>query len=152
MDAIALNMPNLYSLDLSFCSRLSAAAIVRLLDLHWRTLAELRLQSCNLEISNMDQDTGRLHSKSNAGRQILHSLRRHGGGVDGSGGCCLSVLDVRPSLVGSHDGVLADDDPFVKGMKTLSFAQTVPCCFVRPARWNPQVEQVLSNQSFSKEH
>lgn len=151
MDAIALNMPNLYSLDLSFCSRLSAGAIVCLLDMRWETLAELRLQSCNLQISNLHQDTGRLHSNSNAGRQILHSLRRHGGG-GGGGGCCLSVLDLRPSLVGSNDAVLADDDPFVQEMKALSFEQTVPGCFVRPARWTPQVEHVLSNQSFSKEH
>jgi hypothetical protein len=174
VDAIALNMPNLFSLDLSFCSRLSAAAIVRLLDWRWETLAELvsvdypflerftvsmtftdtifdshhhislsfqqRLQSCNLQLSNIHLDTGRLHSNSHAGRQILYSLRRHGDG------CCLSVLDLRPSL---GNAVLAENDPFVQGMKALSFEQPVQLCFVRPSRWNPQIEQFVVNQSFA---
>lgn len=37
-----------------------------------------------------------------------------------------------------------DNDPFVRGMAAaLEFEQKVPGFFVRPARWNPDVERNL---------
>jgi len=76
----------------------------------------------------------------NAGRVILGVLQSS---PDEN---CLCILDVR--CCGGHTNVkenYSEEDPFVQGMKSLQFEQVVPGFFSRPARWNENVLQRLSN-------
>lgn len=137
-------MRDLYSLDLSFCTRVTASALFNLLEVRGNTLAELRLQSCRkLDIT---QDTIGLGGDGNAGRMILNALLSHG--REG----CVSVMDLRHC--GGHpsasEGYPASE-PFVRGMIGLGFEQKVPGYFERPARWNPKVERHLVDQFVASE-
>jgi hypothetical protein len=141
--AIAQSMTDLYSLDLSFCTKVTISALVSLLEIRGRSLAELRLQACcQFEIARDPNGPivrrGAQYDGGYSGRQILAALRSH------DRQCCLSVLDVRmctgqPSMTTGYP----DHDPFVREMAKLSFEQNVPGVFVRPARWNPHVERLL---------
>jgi hypothetical protein len=153
--AIAQGMPHLYSLDLGFCTKVTVAALVSLIEIRGHCLAELRLQACrNLDIcadpygrvptitTAPSRGVGRSvqYAGGYAGRQLLAALRLR------EDSCSLSVLDVRqcggqPSLTVGY----RESDPFVAGMATLSFEQRAPGFFVRPARWNPNIEQRLVN-------
>lgn len=141
--AIAQSMPNLYSIDLSFCTNITISALVRILEIRGRSLSELRLQACrNLEIAlDMHAFGPRAHNHGGyAGRQILAALRSH------ADRCCLSILDVRqcggqPSMRDAY----RETDPFVVGMAALSFEQKVPGFFGRPAQWNPEIKRNLIN-------
>jgi hypothetical protein len=139
-------MGNLYTLDLSFCTRVTAASIFHLLEIRHDCLSELRLKSCSkLEIARDPQGPpattrgGGANNHNNhiaggsAGRLIVNGIRRYHGACDH----CLCVLDVRecggqPSVTEPY----LDNDPFVTGMKNLQFEQRVPGFFSRPARWS----------------
>lgn len=126
-------MQNLYALDLSFCTKVTAAAIVFLLEARGDSLAELRLLSCqSLAI-------GQENAGGQAGCQVVNALK--------ASECALSVLDVRlcggqPSLSQPY----VDIDPFVQGMKSLGFTQKVAGFFSRPARWNMSIRRRLVEQ------
>jgi hypothetical protein len=139
-------MQDLYSLDLSFCTRVTISSIFTLLEIRGNTLAELRLNSCRkLEIARDPHSPPVQRGQYNggqAGRQILNALRSHGCS------CCLSVLDVRHcggQSVLNNKGY-PPNDPFVQGMANLEFEQKLPGFFARPARWNPEVKRRLIGQ------
>jgi hypothetical protein len=135
-------MKDLYSLELSFCTRVTAVALCNLLEIRGKTIAELRIQSCRkLDIA---RDPRGLGGDGSAGRMILYALRFPGSES------CLSVLDLR------HCGGQPDpnqgysnNDPFVQGMNGLQFEQKAPGYFARPARWNSEVERHLVEQFVS---
>lgn len=137
INAVTNGMQDLYSIDLSFCTRISSASIMNLLEIRSGTLSELRIRNCsqlNITMSGLSSN-----GDGNAGRVILGVLQSN---VDES---CLCILDVRSC--GGHTNVeenYPDDDPFVQGMKSLQFEQVVPGFFSRPARWNENVLQRLS--------
>lgn len=147
VNAIANSMRRLYSLDLSFCSRISAAAIVELLELRHDTLTELRLQNCSqLDISNdpsyHSESNSESQSHGNAGRAILHALHSVGSLSH------LSMLDLRNC--GKQRSV-NDADPcdelFVQGMLMLRFENVVPGFFRRPIRPDQMLYQELLDNS-----
>jgi Leucine Rich repeat len=144
VNAIAHNMKGLYSLDLSFCTQVTISAIVNLLEIRGDCLAELRLMGCkNLDIpQEPDSAATRLRDRGRAGRQLVNAVRSHGSR------CCLSVLDVRNCGVQhSIHTEYHKNDPFVRGMSTLLFAQKAPGFFSRPARWNRDIERRLVKQA-----
>lgn len=147
MHAITQRVSHLYSLDLSFCTKLTVSALVSLLEIRGHSLAELRLLGCrNLDIARDPNGPPAPRGQNvggYAGRLMLAALRSH------DGRCCLSVLDVRdcagqPSMTTDYP----INDPFVVGMAALQFEQTVPGFFARPARWNRDVERHLVKQIF----
>jgi len=143
--AIALKLRNLFSLDLTFCSKVSAMGIYRLLDELRHSLVELRLRSCrSLKIGSLNLEgdgrgrmaSGRPNNNTNsnneyAGRWVLNALRRRPHStVDHS----LRLIDVRgcggqpvPNLP------YTVEDAFVKGMHALQFEQKTPGFFSRSA-------------------
>lgn len=145
--AIALQLENLYALDLSFCTKVSSVSIQSLLEIRGGSLAELRLQSCrNLAIGHARDFRGPRDSETGStGRIIVNALRSR------TASCCLSALDVRDCGGQPRDGVAYDvDDPFVRSMIQLGYQQRVPGFFHRPACWNPQVERRLVDQLLSE--
>jgi hypothetical protein len=137
--AITQHLPNLYSLDLSFCSKITVSALFHLLEMRCGTLSELRLQSCRtLDIGRIVAERGRRSEGGYAGRQILSVLRSR------ASRSALSLLDVR--YCGGEYTIksgYAADDPFVVGMEGIGFCQRVPGLLVRPARWNMDFEKQL---------
>lgn len=139
-------MTNLYSLDLSFCTKLSVRGVTDLLADRRESLVELRLQNCTqLDIS---QDRRRFDfpgvwGDGQAGRDILNALR------DDHDDSLLSVLDLRSC--GGVDGTngYPTDDPFVRGARDLRFEQRPPGFFLRPFRKNLAVEHRLVDQLMS---
>ena len=136
--AIALNIQELVSLDLSFCSKVTATGIYRLLDELRNSLVELRLKhSLSISSRTFDEDGRRRNhgqqsnngSNNHAGHWILNALRRRPhSSIDHS----LCLLDVRGC--GGQPGrdiPYSDEDPFVKGMSALRFEQKVPGFFSR---------------------
>ena len=141
INAITNGMQDLYSLDISFCTLVSIASVLNLLEIRAGTLSELRLRGCTqLNISMIGQSNTNGEGNANAGNVILGVLRSN---ADEN---CLCILDVRSC--GGHakaDENYSDDDPFVEGMKSLHFQQVVPGFFSRPARWNEKILQRLSD-------
>ncbi|VEU39830.1 unnamed protein product [Pseudo-nitzschia multistriata] len=134
--AIALGLRDLYSVDLSFCSRVTATGVYRLLHERRDSLAELRLASCRgLQIGRLGPDRGRTPGRrsghhDHAGHWILNALRRRPHStVDHP----LCLLDAR-GCGGQPAANLPypEDDPFVGGMAALGFSQAFPGCFSRP--------------------
>ena len=139
--AIALKLRDLCSLDLTFCSKVTAAGIYRLLDELRSSLVELRLKSCRgLQIGTRTPEgngrrrmPGRQSNSSNnndhAGHWVLNALRRRPHSrIDHS----LCLLDVRGC--GGQPGTnlpYTEEDPFFKGMSALQFEQKVPGFFSR---------------------
>jgi hypothetical protein len=138
--AIALKLRGLISLDLTFCSKITATGIFRLLDELRDSLVELRLKSCRslqfgtqtLERHGRRRTHVRQRNSNNhnhAGHWVLNALRRRPhSDVDHS----LCLLDVRGC--GGQPGTnmaYHEKDPFVKGMSALRFQQKVPGFFSR---------------------
>jgi len=141
--AIALKLRDLLSLDLTFCSKVTATGIYRLLDELRDSLVELRLKSCRglqigartLEGDGHRRIPGRQSVSStninnnHAGHWVLNALRRRPHSrIDHS----LCLLDVRKC--GGQPGTnlpYTEEDPFVKGMHALQFEQKVPGFFSR---------------------
>ena len=144
VEAIIRHLEKLYTLDLSFCTKVNASAIVSLLEMRGGSLSELRLQGCrNLTIGNTVDFRRQLPvaEYGAAGRAIVNALRSHGGS------CCLSALDVRDCGGQPQKGAeYKANDMFVIGMAEMSFRQSVPGYFVRPARWNGRIERRLVDQ------
>jgi hypothetical protein len=139
VNTITHRLANLYSLDLSFCSNVTARSLFNLLDVRGQSLAEFRIQCCpRLDIAAAFPGTG------SAGTLILNALRLH----VNAGGTTLSVLDVR--YCGAYqEGVgYAEEDPFVVGMSQLGFTQNAHGFFSRSACWNADVDARLVNQLF----
>jgi hypothetical protein len=128
VNAITNGMQDLYSLDLSFCSRISSASILNLLEIRSSTLSELRISNCSqLRISMSDQSNTGTGGNANTGRIILNLLQYSND--------ALSILDVsRCGGLSNADERYSDDDPFVQGMESLQFKQVAPGFFSRPAQ------------------
>jgi hypothetical protein len=153
LQAIAENFGSLHSLDLSFCSGITAYGIYQLLHHQRENLVELRLKSIrNLEIayqaasnssssisypfrhaadSNTIASPRRNDRRNHGGHWILNALRPL---VHSTVDHTLCVLDVRqcggqPDVRQPYD----DRDQFVVGMSKLRFAQAVPGFFTRYA-------------------
>jgi len=139
--AIALKLRDLFSLDLTFCSKVTAIGIYRLLDELRESLVELRLKSCRgLQIGrpNKHGDNGRRRMVSrqrnnnysnHAGHWVLNALRRR---PHSTVHHTLCLLDVRGcGGQPGHNLPYTEEDPFVKGMSALSFRQIVPGFFSR---------------------
>ena len=139
INAITNAMLDLYSLDLSFCTRISSASILNLLEIRSDTLSELRIKNCSQLNISMNAQSNARNGDANAGRVILGVLQSN---ADEG---CLYLLDVR-SCGGHTDaqGNYPEDDPFVQGMKSLCFEQAVPGFFSRPARCNENVLERLA--------
>ena len=153
---MARRLENLYSLDLSFCTKVTPTGIVNLLETRGNSLAELRLQSCrNLSIGNAQEMRPRRHrhggpaavaDPGSAGRAIVKALQSLGE----SSSCCLSALDVRDCSGQPPGGLYSAGDPFVVGLAELGFQQRVAGYFDRPARWDAQIERRLVEQLLSE--
>ena len=142
--AIASSLEDLYTLDLSFCTKLSAHAIASLLELRGGSLSELRLQGCYSLTIGGAVDHRRppgLDPPGAAGRAIVNALRSHGPS------CCLSALDVRDCGGQPPRGTpYPTHDPFFIGMTDMGFRQRVAGYFDRPACWNNYIERRLVHQ------
>mmetsp|Transcript_32850 Transcript_32850/g.75631 ORF Transcript_32850/g.75631 Transcript_32850/m.75631 type:complete len:174 (-) Transcript_32850:1808-2329(-) len=126
VNAITNSMTNIYSLDLSFCTRITAAAILNMFELRQDSLTELRLQNCSQLDITPDRrrlDFPGILGDGQAGRTILNALR--------STDTMLSTLDLR-SCGGQPSPSIGyrDEDVFVEGMHTLGFRQTLPGFFL----------------------
>ncbi len=143
VNAITHSMRRLYSLDLSFCSRITSAAIVNLMELRKDTLTELRLQNCPLldtssQVSHYSDPNGDLSSHSQAGRAMFNALRSVGSLSH------LSILDLRNCGRHRNDNEgFPCDNAFAQGMLTLRFKQVVPDFYRRPTRPDQALYQDL---------
>uniref|UniRef100_A0A7S4AEZ2 F-box domain-containing protein n=1 Tax=Pseudo-nitzschia australis TaxID=44445 RepID=A0A7S4AEZ2_9STRA len=140
--AIALNLRDLFSLDLTFCSKVTPKGIYRLLDELRHNLVELRLKSCrHLQIGkpNLGENDRRRffgqqsnnvnHNHDHAGQWVLNALRRR---PHSKKDHTLCLLDVRGC--GGQPAMnlpYTKGDPFVKAMSALNFTQKVPGFFSR---------------------
>lgn len=145
VNAIAGGLKMLYSLDLSFCTKLTVSSICTLLDLRRETLSELRLQECRQLLiardpaDDVEDDSRRGQQQvlrprpDRDGQSILRSLR--------SPTSSLSMLDLR--CCGGQRNInvgYLESENFVRGMMRLSFQQKTPGFFARPARWNASIQ------------
>ena len=151
VDAIAHGMKELYSLDLGFCTKVTANSICNLIQVRGDSLSELHLQRCrSLDFAREPYDPSSVarHGHNDfeggvAGQMVLSALKSHGDG------CCLSVLDIQ-YCGGSREGEgYPEDDPFVQGISSLGFTQAFPGYFSRPARWNLKIQRRLVQQFVS---
>ena len=139
---IANTMVNLYSLDLSFCTKISLNAIVYLIESRMETLAELRLYQCNqIDVTvPLHTNNDQLHDITigGDGRKLAQAIR------SGGRNTVLNTLDVR-ECKGYHRQYVErkDDERFIHTMSLLNFSQKVPGFFNRPARWNQRVKARL---------
>jgi hypothetical protein len=138
--AIALNLRDLFSLDLTFCNKLTAEGIYRLLDELRDNLVELRLKSCrSLQIGTPQHEVineqrrmigqQRNNNHDHAGHWILNALRRPPHCKTDHSLCLLDVRECggQPATALPYP----ENDPFVKGMSALNFEQRVPGFFRR---------------------
>ncbi|MGK3746481.1 MAG: hypothetical protein ACI90V_013343 [Bacillariaceae sp.] len=138
--AIALNLRDLFSLDLTFCNKLTAEGIYRLLDELRDSLVELRLKSCrSLQIGTPQHEVineqrrmigqQRNNNHDHAGHWILNALRRPPHCKTDHSLCLLDVRECggQPATALPYP----ENDPFVKGMSALNFEQRVPGFFRR---------------------
>jgi hypothetical protein len=138
--AIALNLRDLVSLDLTFCNKLTAEGIYRLLDELRDSLVELRLKSCrSLQIGTPQHEVineqrrmigqQRNNNHDHAGHWILNALRRPPHCKTDHSLCLLDVRECggQPATALPYP----ENDPFVKGMSALNFEQRVPGFFRR---------------------
>jgi len=155
LEYISHRMSGLYSLDVSFCTKLTVGGLARLLTEKCSSLSELRLYSCR----QLDVEGGSLMMMNNGGGG---GGRNNNGGNNGHGGVgggrrfvqalrslrgrsILSLLDLREC---QHHEPFARDDVFLDGMAGLGFDETLHGLFVRPARWNGEVmRQLVANLS-----
>jgi hypothetical protein len=139
-------MKHLYSLDLSFCSRVTFAALLNLLEIRQETLTELRLQSnphldVARDLRHHSEFPGNNSGEGRVGLAILHCLQAAGKRSN------LSVLDLRGCGGFRSETGYPSDDPFVLGMSTLQFKQPIDGFFQRPNRPNPELYDLLLNHA-----
>ncbi len=120
-------MTQLYSIDLSFCNRITSSAIQHLVGTLADGLAEIRLYSCH-QIDEWGLN------------QIINTLQS-------SHQISLSVLDVRECGIGRFNFDVVEGEPpiFVQRLTSppLCFTEPVPCYFFRPAIFNGNKEKQL---------
>jgi hypothetical protein len=140
LETVALNMNELYSLDLSFCNRITPSSLHDLLRARRDSLAELRLKNCSqLQIVSVGGSEER--EVANCGSLILDVLRSFPK-------CALSVIDLRDCGSNNRTSEVPypETDPFVVGVKELGFAQKIQGYFSRAARWDTQIQGRLVKQ------
>mmetsp|Transcript_31458 Transcript_31458/g.44655 ORF Transcript_31458/g.44655 Transcript_31458/m.44655 type:complete len:173 (+) Transcript_31458:531-1049(+) len=144
INAIANSLHNLHSLDVSFCARVAIAAVLNLIKVRHQSLVELRLQHCSQldivrDFRQVDRQINRREGVD--GLSILNVLRACGQKSN------LCLLDLRSC--GGHNQTYAnypENEPFVRGMHLLSFEQKLGGFFVRPLRWDLEIQQQLVDQ------
>lgn len=134
LEQIVQNMTALYSLDLSFCTKLTVGGLTQLLCL--RTLAELRLYSCRqLEVeggaARGDDSVNARRNVSN-GCRLAKSIENNGSNI--------SFLDLRECQ--QHE-LYRRDDVFLRLMAKLGFSEILQGLFIRPACCNEEVKRRL---------
>lgn len=148
LEAISANMKALYSLDLSFCSKLTATGLSNLLNLlAIRGLTELRLYNCSqLDLRGIYKLADSLEDKVVDG-EVKRST--------------LSLLDVRKgratggnNLFNSNESVIVDGGRRVvyndirKKMKRMKFEEKLQGFLLRPTKWNNEMrERFIENMA-----
>ena len=158
VQTLATSLQNLYTLDLSFCTKLTVESLFLLLKVRSDSLSELRLQNCRqLTIGMQFRDTGTRRGvekvQGSDGQLLANAIRSH------HPNHCLSVLDVRGcfspnsiyrNIIGNHPDMEQpywQTDPFVMALKELDFEQRVPGFFSRQPRWSTVQQQLLEQMS-----
>lgn len=150
VNIVANSLCHLYSLDLSFCTRLTATSIFNLLELRSESLSELRLKHCTQLSIGTTQTTRHYdyHASTTTragsdGRLIVNAIRSQPNH-------CLSILDLRDcggqsgsSTAMNHCFYYPETDQTVIGLKALGFEQRAPGLFSRPARWSIAQQQII---------
>ena len=139
IDAIACRMTWLYSLDVSFCTKLTIRGLAQLLQTKCDSLAELRLYSCRqLDLEGRSAVNGgrggNVGGMVGGGRRLVQALQSV---RDQS---ILSFLDLRECQ--QHEP-FARDDLFLSGMTELGFSEPMNGIFVKKAQWNSRVMEQL---------
>ncbi|KAL3785885.1 hypothetical protein HJC23_008773 [Cyclotella cryptica] len=142
IDAIASRLIGLYSLDVSFCTKLTVGGLTKLLCERCDSLSELRIFSCrqlNLEGGSITSNGGSARIGIGGGRRLaraLASVRQNG---------ILSVLDARAC---DDQASMARDETFLQVMSDLGFEEELRGFFRRPALSSEAVRRQL-NATFS---
>lgn len=132
LETISQKMPVLYSLDLSFCTKLTISGVCRLIT-SCTSLSELRLYACR------QLNIGNVVSPSHGGRQLARALKNSDSSV--------SFLDVR-ECHSQFELPASRPETYSKSMLDLGFDEKLTGIFIRPARWNDRIrEQLVSNLS-----
>ena len=120
---ISEKMPDLYSLDVSFCSRLTTPALRHLIERRGTLLTELRLRSCRGCTTSVDEQQQQ--------PQLVGAVRAWGTKS------ALAVLDVRGC-----------PEELQQGWTELGFTEqeSAQGFFTRPARWNAELQGRLVKQ------
>ena len=131
LESIAHRM-RLFSLDASFCTKLTIRGLAQLLTERCTSLAELRLFSCR-----------QLNVEEGGGRQLAHALHPV------REVSTLSFLDLRECHV---EPPFARDELFLSKMSDeLGFNETLHGLFVKPAVWNREVKRQLETANLVRE-
>eukprot|EP01082_Thalassiosira_pseudonana_P008705 g7913.t1 g7913 contig26:552629-555163(+) len=138
IEAISM-MPGLYSLDVSFCTKLTVGGLTRLVTNRCASLSELRLYSCRqLNVDGGPIATGGVN-RVGGGRPLAQAIRSV------SDDSILSFLDLRECNVSES---FSRDETFLREMADLGFQESLRGLFVRPAVWTERVRiQLVSTLS-----
>ena len=138
LDAISLGLACLYSLDVSFCNKLTLGGLSKLLKERCDTLSELRLFSCkqlNLDGGSLTSNERNEAGGIGGGRRLSQVLKS----VQHSS--ILSILDVRGC---SDSETLVRDELFLQEMSNLHFEEELRGFFRKPAVWSGGVKRQLA--------
>ena len=138
IESISAMLPNLYSLDVSFCTKLTVGAIAKLLQERSESLAELRLFSCrqlNLEGRSVSSNARGIRGGMPNGRRLAQAL------LSSRQNCILSILDLRKC---DDETSLIRDEAFLRDMADLGFMEELRGFFRRPAFWNGRTSKQLA--------
>ena len=150
---VSHGMRTLYTLDISFCPKVTISSVCLLLRLRGDTMAELSLRQCHsiylslIAAGNREDeqvDAVRSHNEEEMALpcdDIVCSLESHGRR------CSLSVLDMRYEcgITSTRAGELL----IAEDLLSLGFCQGPVGYFHRPAIWNQSVARRLISQSLS---
>ncbi|KAL3781844.1 hypothetical protein ACHAWO_009210 [Cyclotella atomus] len=131
LESISSMLPKLYSIDVSFCTKLTMGGITKLLRERSDSLAELRLFSCR----QLNPEGGSIGAGMSSGRTLTRALSS----VKESS--ILSLLDLRKCH--EHESMIRDAT-FIQDMADLGFVEELHCFFRRPAVWSERVVEQLS--------
>ena len=146
---VAQRMQNLYSLELSYCPKVTAYAVTNLLHLRGENLAELYLHHCrNLHVirgTSTAPNPHQAYQDETVGLSMISdALRAHGGR------CSLSVLDIRCCCGPADDSEpFEDNSRFVDELSFLGFEQKANGYFSRSAVWNEATRRRLVLQALT---
>ena len=142
--ALARSLRSIYSLDISFCTRITVRALVELLHFRSKSLFELRLYRCRQldfrdsvgmrrPVQNMTSAT------SPTSDSFLKALKKD---------TCLSVLDLRQCAPFLSGKTLAANHSFSRRMKKFGFSENVSGFFTQKPRWDEGTRRRLE-QNFT---